>query len=445
MIAFRSSRSAPALLVFLALLLSGCGGGDTAVNDEAAAQADAAMQPAAAQPAVAGGAQAEPADREPAVDAAANESAAVESAAVEPGTETSAPETSSVAPQALAARLPRASLFNDDLPAAGYAGGSPVPLTARAEDVSSPTTVVGTGTPQSCTSTAFVRAVAKGGVITFNCGWAPVTIVLDETAKVVNAAAPKIVIDGGGKVTLSGGGQRRILYMNTCDGAQGWTTPHCQDQDHPQLTLQNLTFVDGLASGTEAAETYGGGAVFARGGRLKIVNSRFFRNRCDPNGPDVGGGAVRALDQSQDLPLYVVNSTFGGRNDLGNVCSNGGALSSIGVSYQVINSLFTHNRAIGIGANPARPGTPGGGSGGAIYNDGNTFQLRVSGSKLTNNRAREGGGAIFFVSNDLTGKLRITDSVLRLNPSAGFETRGYPGIFYLGSGLPLIGGSTLLP
>jgi hypothetical protein len=203
--------------------------------------------------------------------------------------------------------------------------------------------------------------------------------------------------------------------------------------------------VDGAAHGTGAAEAYGGGAVFARGGRLKIVNSRFFRNRCDPTGPDVGGGAVRALDQSGDRPLYVVNSTFGGRSDLGNVCSNGGALSSIGVSYTVINSLFTHNRAIGTGANPAEAGTPGGGSGGAIYNDGNRFQLRVTGSKLVQNRAREGGGAIFFVSNDLTGTLRITNSVLRLNPSLKFETKGYPGIFYLGNGLPLVSGSTLLP
>ncbi|MEJ5990904.1 hypothetical protein WG902_12965 [Ramlibacter sp. PS3R-8] len=348
-------------------------------------------------------------------------------------------------PVAAAARLPVRNLFSDDLPAAGYAGGATVPAEARTEDVSRPTTVIGTGTAQSCTSAAVVRAVARGGVITFNCGQEPVTIVMAATAKVVNDRRRKIVIDGGGKVTLSGGGQRRILYMNTCDPAQVWTSPTCQDQEFPQLTLQNLTFVDGMASGTGAAETYGGGAVFARGGRLKIVSSRFFRNQCDPNGPDVGGGAVRALDQYHDLPLYVVNSTFGGRAGQGNVCSNGAALSSIGVSYSVINSLFTHNRAIGYGANPARPNTPGGGSGGAIYNDGNTFHLSVSGSRITNNTAREGGGAIFFVSNDLTGTLRISNSLLKLNPSAGFETAGLPGIFYLGSGAAQVAASTLLP
>ena len=339
---------------------------------------------------------------------------------------------------------PAATTPGDGLPAAGYAGGCAVPAEAQAENVSSPRTVVGTGTPASCTSDAFVAAVAKGGVVTFNCGSEPVTITVNQTAKIVNNTGPKIVIDGGGKVTLSGGGQRRILYMNTCDPDQGWTTSQCQNQDHPQLTLQNLTFVDGASVGAPTGVD-GGGAVFARGGRLKIVNSRFFRNQCDATGPDVGGAAVRALDQFNGLPLHVVNSTFGGRSDLGNVCSNGGGLSSIGVSFNVVNSLFTHNRAIGTGANPARSGTPGGGSGGAIYNDGNNFRLGICGSRIAENSANEGGGAIFFVSNDRTGTLSITDSVLTANPSGGFETQGLPGIFYLGNGAPQITGSTLQP
>lgn len=78
-------------------------------------------------------------------------------------------------------------------------------------------------------------------------------------------------------------------------------------------------------------------------------------------------------------------STFGGRSDLANIGSNGGALSSIGVSFSVIS----HNEAIRYGANPARPGTPGGGGGGAIYNDGNTFTLDACGSTLTDNTANE--------------------------------------------------------
>jgi hypothetical protein len=319
-------------------------------------------------------------------------------------------------------------LIADDLPPAGNPDGKcDIPAEARAEDTSKPDHVVGNGTPQSCSSAAFVAAVAQGGIVTFDCGPDPVVIKLEETAKIVNDRGPKIVIDGGGKVTLSGDDKRRILYQNTCDQQQKWTTSHCDDQDHPQLTVQNLTFVHGSAKGL--SEPDGGGAIFVRGGRFKLINSRFFDNSCDDFGPDVGGAAVRCFDQSQDRPVYVVNSTFGGRPELGNVCSNGGGLSSIQVSYTVLNSVFSYNRAIGSGANPMKPGTKGGGSGGAIYNDGLDFTLTICGSKIENNQANEGGGAVFYVSNDDSGTLIFKDSVLRKNPSAGFETAPYKGVF----------------
>jgi predicted outer membrane repeat protein len=267
-----------------------------------------------------------------------------------------------------------------------------------------------------------------------------VVIMMEETAKVVNDTGPEIVIDGGGMVTLSGMGHRRILYMNTCDPDQVWTTSHCQNQDHPRLTVQNMTFVDGNAIGEDPD---GGGAIFVRGGRFKVVNSRFFHNVCDDRGPDVGGAAIRVLSQYEGQPVYVVNCTFGGEEGLGNMCSNGGGLSSIGVSWTVVNSLFSHNDAVGWGANPAQPDTPGGGSGGAIYNDGNTFTLRILGTLIENNTANEGGGAIFFVSNDRSGHLIIEDSTLRNNPSLGFETSGYPGIFVLADGDPEVTNSTI--
>jgi hypothetical protein len=297
------------------------------------------------------------------------------------------------------------------------------PRDARAVDTSRPDRWVGTGTPRSCTSRALVRAVARGGVIRFRCGPKPVRIELRQTAKVVNTSR-RVVLDGRGLVTLSGGGKRRILYQNTCDRRQTWTTSHCDDQATPRLVVQNLTFANGNATG----ETYdggGGGAIFARGGRLKIVRSRFVGNRCDRTGPDLGGGAVRALSQHAGQPVTVLRSTF-----TGGVCSNGAALSSIGVSWSIYDSVFTRNRAIGRGANPTRPGTPGGGSGGALYADGNDFRVLLSGTRMTGNRAREGGGAVFFVSNDRSGVLEIRSSTLRRNPSAGFETD--PGIFFLG-------------
>src|SRR5579859_1985881 len=59
-----------------------------------------------------------------------------------------------------------------------------VPLAGRAVDTRHPNHVIGDGRPASCTSAAVVRAVAAGGIITFNCGPRPVTIVMSATAKV---------------------------------------------------------------------------------------------------------------------------------------------------------------------------------------------------------------------------------------------------------------------
>lgn len=304
-------------------------------------------------------------------------------------------------------------------------GEYPIPAEAMAVDVSNPDHVIGTGTPESCTAEAFIAAVAKGGKIVFNGGTKPFTITLDRPAKVFNNQNPDVVIDGGGIVTLSGGGKTRILYMNTADPKQVWTTPHAQNQDHPRLVVQNITFADG--NSINETEYDGGGAIWARGGRFKVVNCRFVRNRCAGTGPDVGGGAIRVFDQYEDLPVYVVNSTFGGKAGDGNIGANGGALSSIGVSWTIINSEFTYNKAIGNGGNPKKSGTPGGGSGGAIYNDGNEMTLTILGSRIENNQVNAYGAGIFFVTNNHTGDIRIESSAIR-NNIGGSWYPVYPGI-----------------
>lgn len=309
-------------------------------------------------------------------------------------------------------------------PAAGSDGGCSIPAEAGLEPVEAPDQVVGTGTPESCTADAFVEAVARGGTIVFDCGEEPVVITLDRPAKVFNDASDDVVIDGGGLVTLSGGGQSRILYMNTCDPDQHWTTDHCDNQATPRLTVQNLTFADG---NSQAETEYdGGGAIWVRGGRFKVVSSRFFNNVCASEGPDVGGAGIRVFSQYEDLPVYVTNATFGGREGFGNRCSNGGGISSIGVSWEIANSLFSHNQAVGNGGNPAEGGTPGGGSGGAIYNDGRTMTLSICGSVIEHNRVNAYGSGIFFVSNNHDGTVRITDSTLRNNSGGGWNV--LPGI-----------------
>ncbi len=308
-------------------------------------------------------------------------------------------------------------------PASGPAAGNPdgnydIPADAGPADVSSPDQIIGDGTPQSCTCDAVVNAVAKGGKITFNCGSKPVTIKMDRPARVFNNANKEVILDGNGLITLSGGGTTRILYMNTCDKNQVWTTDHCQNQETPQLTIQNLTFSDGNSRSEK--EYDGGGAIWVRGGRFKAVNCRFFNNACDSLGPDIGGGAIRVFSQYNNLPVYIVNCTFGGASGYGNFGANGGAISSIGVSWTIINSVFSYNRAIGNGGNPAEHGTPGGGSGGAIYNDGNTMTLKILGTLIEHNKVVAYGSAIFFVTNDHTGNIVIDKSVIHNNPGGSW-------------------------
>ena len=205
-----------------------------------------------------------------------------------------------------------------DGPTAGNPDGTyPVPPEAQAEDVTNPDHVIGSGTPESCTAEAFIAAVAQGGTIVFDGGPDPLTITLTEPAKVFNDQNPDVVIDGGGVVTLSGGGTTRILYMNTCDPDQHWTTSHCQDRDYPRLTVQNLTFSGGNSTNQTEYD---------------------------------GGAAICVLRQYHGLPVYIVGCMFGGAEGYGNYGSNGGAISSNGVSWTILNSFFSHNCAIGNGA-----------------------------------------------------------------------------------------------
>ena len=283
-----------------------------------------------------------------------------------------------------------------------------VPPAGWVVNSSHPSHVIGNGRPSSCTSAAVVRAVAVGGVITFHCGPKPVTIVMSTTASVVKTRH-LVVLDGGGLITLSGAA-----------GAGSCTRTRAREPGQPTTASTSRirrsscrTSPSGTATATRIRRparptvrgcwyggVTGGGAIYVEGGQFRAVNAQFVDNRCYAYGPDLGGGAIRALAQYDNRPVYITHDTFrGGR------CSNGGALSSISVQWDILNSTFTDNRAIGWGANPAARGTPGGGSGGAVYLDGRDDNVLIAGTAMDDNRAREGGGAVFDVVDTGWGAL----------------------------------------
>ena len=216
----------------------------------------------------------------------------------------------------------------------------------QAADVSTPTTVVGTGTAASCTEAALSAALTKGGVVTFDCGSSGATITVSQTIEL--PIGIDTVIDGGGVVTIDGGGGVRIL---------DWNSPNYRANTH-KLTLQHITFAHGHATGTmpiaaapaPCSSGYydgAGGALQMRDGVLNVIDTNFFDNSAEKLGPDVGGGAVYL---NGALNGVVVGSTF-----LNNSASNSGAIGSLNSDLDVYNSTFQGNAALGFGANSNDP------------------------------------------------------------------------------------------
>jgi hypothetical protein len=319
-------------------------------------------------------------------------------------------------------------------PLAGNPSGSCTTLTLPAEaqpvDTSHPTTVVGTGTPSSCTFQALSAAVKGGGIITFNCGPNPVTISVTSTLKPpisTGGTALHIVIDGGNKVTLDGGGSVQILsWVHST-----WRT----SQD--TLTLQHIQLSNGKATGTKTIPactaqpnaqcstgyTDGqGGAVYVADGSLRVIDSIFTGNQAAMLGPDTGGGALYLFGSG--TLAYVAHSTF-----QNNTASNAGAIGMLWVGASIYDSLFEGNHAVGTGANSVdstqcscddgngdQVGS--GGNGGAIYKDGGDgVNLTLCGDLVQENSANEFGAAAFLTADGSAATLIIDDSVLKNNSS----------------------------
>jgi hypothetical protein len=301
-------------------------------------------------------------------------------------------------------------------------------------DTSHPTTVVGTGSAASCTFDRLANAVSRGGIITFNCGDAPVAIPITATLTppVSNAYAhePSVdtVIDGGDKITLDGRSAVRILSF-VHEGS--WQV------NNDTLTVQHIAFANGKATGTalipactqtpnaDCSTGYDdgeGGAITMRDGQLRVIDVTFTNNQAALLGPDTGGGALYILGAAN--PVYIVSSTFEN-----NRASNAGAIGMLWAGAFIFNSLFDGNSAVGHGANNNDPTkcacinngqnqVGSGGNGGAIYKDGgDNIDVTICGTQIRNNAVNEFGAAVFLTADGSSAKLIMYDSLLKNNTS----------------------------
>jgi hypothetical protein len=269
-------------------------------------------------------------------------------------------------------------------------------------DTSSPTAMVGDGTAGSCTGAALQTAASAGGTIVFNCGAAPVTIPIAQTIMFPN----ETVLDGGGLVTLDGGGTTRILYLASNYNA---TTP--------RLTVQRLTFVHGMGPPTGGDTAQGGGAIYRNGGSLTVIDSTFDDNHAAATGQDLAGGAIYGFGGGETV---ISGSTF-----TNNSASDGGAVGSLNGDLTVVNTTFNGNAATGTGGNPGN-----GGCGGALYMDGGNEMTSLCGVTIANSTAGEIGGGFFRVSNSHDGSFAMDRSTVDANTVTA-TTQGNAGGLYL--------------
>jgi hypothetical protein len=152
-----------------------------------------------------------------------------------------------------------------------------------------------------------------------------------------------------------------------------------------------------------------------RGGRLKVFFSSFCNDVTNESGSQYSGGAIYA--EHAYGQVYIVNSLLGGNAGCGSLSANGGALGGSSTSFTILNSQLTYNGANSFGGIPPAPNTPGGGCGGAIYSHGNSINLTICGSTITNNEAVDSAGAIYYSADDLLGSVRIDRSLFKGNSS----------------------------
>lgn len=224
-------------------------------------------------------------------------------------------------------------------------------LATRARSVRA-VSVVGDGTPQSCTEAALDAALALGGIIEFSCGPAPHTIPFTGQKSI----SVDTSIEGGGKITLDGQDAHRLFVVT----------------DGTELTLVSIVLTNGYSSGD-------GGAISNSGtGTLILLNTTIRDSQAGAS-----GGAIVTYG-----PLFIIQSVLENNQAL-----NGGALYPRWPAAQttIEDSVLRDNHATDASN----------GWGGAILAwDG--AAVTILGSDIYSNTARDGGGIYNFSNSMVT-------------------------------------------
>lgn len=274
-------------------------------------------------------------------------------------------------------------------------------------------TVVGSGTPASCTEAALNSAitVANGtfGIVTFNCGAAPHTLVVTSE----KALATGVIVDGGGKITLSGGNNTRIF--NLFQGAA--------------VELRDITLTRGQAGG--------GGCLLAIGSAEKpttLALNRVTFNICQSSS---FGGAIAGTRANITVTDSLFFANVANLDGGGAISLNTGSLTSLRTTYRFNGALsqggalqiwfssssFENDHILSNGVSPAAGSTASQG-GGAVLLRGSIANVRQS--RIHDNSANNLNGGAFRLLDG--SDLLLEDTFLHSNAT---EATGLGGAVHI--------------
>ncbi len=293
-----------------------------------------------------------------------------------------------------------------------YTGGDPsTDCPGRLEPVepAGRVEVVGDGTPESCTEGALhdaadsVNGTEGGGTITFDCGGEH-TITLTRSVFLSTTA----ILDGGGEITLSGGGTVRVIELD----------------HHVDFVVQRVTIRDGFVPAGSENES-GAGLLHPWFGTLRAVDVTFENNHAESLDHDVGGGGLYA----GGLTLAVLSGcTFAGNSG-----SIGGGVLSRSTNLRVVDTVFFDNSATSWADSGQY------GNGGGLYIDrmwlDDPVDFVICGGVFDSNHATVHGSAFFSYNLEGTGAT-FDRCTFRNNDMAGSPGGGTGTVYH--EGVPLL-------
>ena len=237
-------------------------------------------------------------------------------------------------------------------------------------------------------------------------------------------------------LTIKGSGLATVLNANKNTGSKPGHRIFTVENGG-ELTLENITITDGMATGTTLEEKYGGGILVKEGGKAKLKNCTIKKCEADKFGGGICSEGKLTLDGGTigGSSADANEAQYGGAicvRESGSVSMKSGSLtankvSALGGGVYVDNSASFKMDGGEIKTNEATSG------GGGVYAKSGTFTLSGNASIESNTSGGNGGG----IYVDSTGKLVIKGGSIKSNMAT--KTSDYPGN---GGGVYVFGGGS---